>query len=55
MANVQRPGRDAEPGLHHRLLPAQRHHAAPGHRHGQVRPSQAAAAGQVGVPGTRVG
>lgn len=57
LAYLQRPGREAEPGLHHRILPAVGHHAAHGHRHGQVRPTEAAAAGQVlvhflGGPGT---
>lgn len=52
MAFLQRPGRDAELGLHHWLLPAQCHHAAPGDCHGQVRPPQAAPAGQVGVQGS---
>lgn len=49
LAHLQRPGREAEPGLHHRVLPAVGHHAAHGHRHGQVRPTEAAAAGQVMV------
>lgn len=49
LAHLQRPGREAEPGLHHWILPAVGHHAAHGHRHGQVRPTEAATAGQVGV------
>uniref|UniRef100_A0A8C5CUS2 Solute carrier family 43 member 1a n=1 Tax=Gadus morhua TaxID=8049 RepID=A0A8C5CUS2_GADMO len=37
VAELRGPGGDAEPGLHHRLLPAQRHHPAAGHPDGQVR------------------
>lgn len=47
LAHLQRPGRDAEPCLHHRVLPAVRHHPAHGHCHGQVRSAKATTSGQV--------
>lgn len=47
LADLQGAGWDAEPGVHHRLLPALGHHAAARHRHGQVWAAQAASAGQV--------
>lgn len=36
MAQLCGPGRDAESGFHHRLLPAERHHASARHPDGQV-------------------
>lgn len=52
MAFLQRPGRNAQLGLHHRVILAQRDHTPPGDCYGQVWPSQAAAARQVGVLGS---
>lgn len=47
LADLQRAGRDAEPGVHGGLLPALCHHPAAGNHHGQIRAAQAATAGQV--------
>ena len=39
MGELRGPGRDAQPGFHHRFLPAQCHHPAARHSHGQVWPT----------------
>lgn len=47
MAQLRGPGGDAEPRLHHRLVPAQRHHPASRHPDGQVWAAPAAPGWQV--------
>lgn len=49
MAQLRGPGGDAESGLHHWLLLAQRHHPAARYPDGQVRPTPNSPGGQVMV------
>uniref|UniRef100_A0A4W6DG14 Uncharacterized protein n=1 Tax=Lates calcarifer TaxID=8187 RepID=A0A4W6DG14_LATCA len=49
MAQLRGPGGDAESGLHHRLLLAQRHHAAARYPDGQVWAAPNSPGGQVSI------
>lgn len=49
VAQLRGPGGDAESGLHHRLLLAQRHHPAAWYPDGQVRATPNSTGGQVMV------
>lgn len=55
VAQLRPPGRDAQPGIHHRLLRAQRHHPAPGDHHGPLWPAAHTADWQVRWLGQALG
>lgn len=55
VAQLRPPGRDAQPGIHHRLLRAQRHHPAPGDHHGPLWPAAHTADWQVRRLGQALG
>lgn len=55
VAQLRPPGRDAQPGIHHRLVRAQRHHPAIGDPHGPLWPAAHTAGWQVRWPGRALG
>ena len=53
VAELCGPGGDAQPGLHNRLLPAERRNTSTGHPHGQIRAPSSQADRQVGLSAPR--